>query len=185
MTGLVYSALKAHLTTAMPTAYVDWYFGQYIESEMEGGGELLYTTPAIFVEFAPIEWVTLPGSIQRTVLRFSVHLVNESMYATDKRFVGDPALDHLGQESQVFRALMNRRFMLSDVPSFAALAGTENDRVLVESIVRKSSESDHVMHRQLVSIQSFEATVYDYSAQPTWATVLAALQLEIQKVDHL
>lgn len=184
MLNLVYSALKKRLTADTAPAYLDWYYGQYDEAEMQDGGELLWTTPAQFVEFLPIEWETRPGNIQAANLRFHVHLVNESYEQDDKRIL-DAALNHLGQESNVFKSLMNFRCLLSYVPGFEALADTDQDRVLIESIVRESTDPDHTMRRQLVSVQRFACRIFDYSATPNWATVLAQLALDVQKVDHL
>lgn len=186
MLNLVYSAIKKRLAAqVLPLPkYVDWYYAQYLEDEMEDGGQLLWQTPALFVEFLPIEWETRPQNIQTSTLRFNTHLVNESFYDNDQRVL-DAAVNHLGQESSVFVALMNWRCMLSYVPGFEALADTANDRVLLESIVRESSEPDHTMRRQLVGVQRFACRIYDYSAQPQWAQVLAALSLDVQIVDSL
>jgi len=117
-------------------------------------------------------------------LNFAVHLVNESVHSTDERIL-DPALNHLGQEASAFKALQNYRGLLSALPAYAALAGTDNDRVILESIVRTSTEPDHNMRRQLVSVQQFRTIIYDYSAVPNWIETLASLTITVEKVDQL
>jgi len=184
MLNLVYSALKKRLAAETEPAYLEWYYGQYDEDTMEEGGEMLWTTPAQFLEFLPIRWETRPNNIQAATLLFNVHLVNESFDSTDQRIL-NATLNHLGLESNVFRALMNFRCLLSYVPGFEALEDTDADRVLIESISRESTDPDHTMRRQLVSVQRFACRIYDYSALPNWTTVLAELDLDVQKVDQL
>lgn len=184
MLDLVYSALKKRLVASTEPEYLEWFYGQYDESEMEEGGELLWTTPAQFIEFLPLDWETRPMGIQTSVLRFNVHLVNESFDPGEQRIL-NASLNHLGGESAIFKALMNFRCLLSYVPGFEDLEGTEDDRVLIESIVRESTESDHTMRRQLVSVQRFSCRIFDYSALPNWTDVLAGLDLDILNVDQL
>lgn len=184
MLNLVYSALKKRVNDQVTPKYTDWYMGQYLEPDEENGGQLLWNTPAVFIEFVPLQWDTLGNSVQASNTAFNLHLVNDSLYDDDKR-VTDPVLNHFGLETLVFKAMMNWRCMLSYVPGFEALADTDNDRVLIESIVRVSTDTDHGANRQLVSLQQFSCRIYDYSATKQWATVLAALELEVTKVDHL
>lgn len=184
MLNLVYAALKARLLEECNPQYLDWYMGQYLEEEAEDGGQLLWATPAQFIEFLPIQWQTLPGNVQVADLQFNVHLVNDSVFDTDARML-DTTLNHLGQEGAVFRALMNWRAMLHDVPGMDTLEGTSADRVLIESLVRTSTDPDHNLRRQLVSVQSFTSRVYDYSATKQWVQVMATLDLEVLKVLSL
>lgn len=186
MLDLVYSALKKRLVEKTQPAYVDWYMGQYLEPEMEEGGQMLWAPGSQFLEFEPIQWTMLGGAVnlQTADLRFSVHLVDESYHDDDKR-ITDTALNHLTKASAIFRALMNWRCNLSYVPGFEALADTTEDRVLLESIVRLNSEPDHNLRRQLVSVQGFTTRIYDYSAAPAWEQVLATLALDVQIVEEL
>ncbi len=184
MIHLAYSAIKKRLIEKVNPKYVDFYYGQYLEEDMDETAPILWQTPAHFIEFAPIRWKTLGGNIQSSAIEFNHHLVNESYYDDDKRVL-DSALGHLTQESQVFQALMNWRCMLSYVPGYEGLTDTADDRVLLESIVRTASEPDHTLRRQLVAVQQFTCTIYDYSATKQWTSILATLQLDVQKVDSL
>jgi hypothetical protein len=140
---------------------------QYDSAESE-----VWATPAVYIEFRPIEWATLGGGIQRAVLTFDVHLVTDSMLDGDKRVVDTLAVNHFAAHDGVFRALQGFRCNLSYLPAFSALTGAA-DWVLIESVVRTAS---HVLHRQgnlLVSVQTFAATVKDYAAVPNFITVVA------------
>jgi len=184
MLNLIYAALKKRLAEKVEPKLIDWFLGQYMEDDMEDGGALLWNTPTIFLEFLPVDWETRPGNLQTATLRLNAHLVNDTLYDNDQRIL-DATINHLGMESAVFVALMNWRCLLSYVPGFEALAGEPEDRVLIESMVRNTSEPDHAMRKQLVSVQGFSSRVFDYSATPQWQTVLATLQLDIQKVNVL
>ncbi len=184
MLNLAYAALKSRLQQECAPQYIDWYMGQYLEEEAADGGQVLWATPAMFIEFLPVQWQTLTGNIQVTDLAFNVHLVNDSVFDTDERIL-DSTLNHLGQEGAIFRALMNWRAMLHDVPGMDTLEDTSADRVLLESVVRNSTEPDHNLRRQLVSVQQFTARLYDYTATKQWVQVLTDLDLEVLRVLSL
>lgn len=184
MLSLVYQALKKRLVNTTTPAYVDWYMGQYLEPEAEEGGQLLWRTPAQFVEFMPVQWQTLGNNVQAANTQFNLHLVNDCYHDDDQR-ITDAALGHLAQEAAVYATLQNWRCHLSYVPGFEALEGTPDDRVLIESITRERTDPDHNMGRQIVSVQGFACRIYDYGAVKNWVEVLAALNLTVIKVDTL
>lgn len=173
----VYQAFKKRLGEEITALnWIDWYLAQY---DMEGQ-QALWTTPAAFVEFLPINWQMLTNGVQASNIMLQVHLVNESHYDDDKRMTDDQ-VDHLGMENEVYLALQNWRCMLSYLDEYAALAGTPDDRVLVETVVRSRTYPDHLMSRVLVSVQEFTTRIYDYSATPQWGSVLASLDLQVEK----
>jgi hypothetical protein len=184
MLSLVYQALKKRLSEVTTPDYVDWYMGQYLEADAEDGGQLLWGTPAQFIEFLPVQWQTLGNNVQAANTKFNIHLVNDCYHDDDKR-ITDAALGHLVQEAAVYAALQNWRCLMSYVPGLEALADTPNDRVLIESITRESTDPDHNMGRQIVSVQGFACRIYDYGAVKNWVEVLATLQETVIKVDHL
>lgn len=184
MLNLLYPALKKRLNNYVMPKYTDWYMGQYLEDEAEEGGNLLWDTPAVFVETAPVQWQTMGGNIQSANLQFAVHLVTDALFDDDKR-ITDPVLQHFLLDSKVYKGLQNWRCMLSYVPGLEALAGTDGDRVLIESVVRTDSEPDHTLRRQMVAINRFSCRIYDYTAAKEWETVMAQLELSIIKVNSL
>jgi hypothetical protein len=194
MTKEIYQALKQRLLRINLDGnhhnppifkYVDWYYGQYHEQDQdEGAGATLWDTPAAFIEFAPIAWQTLGDGLQKAQLHFTVHVVNESMYDTDQRVLDD-GQDHFGLEAQVYAALHRHRVLLSHLPAFAALSGTADDRVLCESITRVSTVIDHTLRRQLVSVQEFQTTIYDYSAMKDFLMInVQCLMIDVDAGNH-
>lgn len=186
MLHLVYKAIKKKLLADVtPTPeYVDWYYGQYLEDEMEDGGELLWTTPAVFIEFLPLQWTTRGDLSQRAELVFNVHLVNESMDSDERRMTDTTSTGHMAQAARVFSALQGFRANLKYIPGFESIADAD-DRVMIESITRVSSEVDHNLRRQVVSVQQFRATIFDYGAQRNWQQVLAAIEEEVEVVESV
>ncbi len=155
---------------------LDWYLGQYDQD----GDNTLYTTPAVYIEFQPMDWEQLKVGVQACNLMVSIHAVNASLYDTDQRIL-DAASNHLELENSVYRALQGFRCMLSYLPEYAGLAGGANDRVLLESMVRQRTYPDHDINRLLVSVQEFKTRIYDYSAEPQYQEVIANLNLTAEK----
>lgn len=173
----VYQAIKKRLGEEIPAlAWIDWYLAQYAQE----GEQALWTTPACFIEFLPLDWQTLGSGVQASNVMLQIHLVNETHYDDDKRVL-DATIGHLAQAQQVYTALHNWRCMMSYVDEYAALEGTENDRVLLESMVRVRTYPDHDMSRLLVAVQEFTMRIYDYDAQLQWQDVLASLDLQVEK----
>jgi len=175
----VYQALKKRISEEIPAiTWIDWYLAQYDQE----GEQAMWTTPAAFIEFLPLDWQSLGSGVQASNVMLQVHLVNETHYDDEKRML-DATINHLGQAQDIYKALHNWRCMLSYVDEYAALAGTENDRVLLESMVRVRTYPDHNMSRMLVAVQEFTMRIYDYDAQIQWQEVVAALDLQVEKAD--
>lgn len=179
MLRLIYLTLEKHLTDRVSAINeIDWHLGQLAQ---EDPTRVVETAPVLYLKFMPIQWQTLGGNIQRGVLYFEAHLATETGYGDSRDMTDTEHIDHLRIEAEVFRALMNQRFLLSDAPGMAALRDTPADRVLVESIVRVATEPHDGRFGPLaVSVQRFAATVFDYSATREWREILAALAVEVE-----
>ena len=175
MNAQYYKALEKRLGEIAEVAQIDWYFGQVEDPE---GNALVRNTPALYLEFRPAEWRTWPGNVQSALLDFDVHVVTECHYDDAQRITQDNN-QHLAVAASVYQKLMNWRCLLSYVPGFEALAGTEADMVLMESIVRTTQSSDHQLSPFLISSLSFRSHVFDYSAAPSLSEIIASLELDI------
>lgn len=153
---------------------VDWFLGQY---EIDDD-KLVYTVPIAYVEFSPLQWETLPREVQESTLQFSVHTVTDNIYADDKRILS-PVSNNLNLAEEVFKKLMNTRGLLSELAGFQNLAGTENDFILFNSITRIGQTFDHRLSPYLVTIQTFETRILDYSAAPAFQQIMATLDLSV------
>lgn len=170
-----YTALKSHLSSIQAIKHIDWFLDQYAQV----GEDHIHTTPEVLIEFAPINWTTLPSGVQRGVLTFITHTVSDSAYGDERDMTDTLYINHLDIDQKIFQKLMNKRFMFSDVPGNEALAGTDNDYVLMESIVRIESIPHTALSNLVSTLQTFQCTIYDYSAVPSMQEVLATLQCNI------
>ncbi len=88
-----YDIMKAVM--AVPgVKYFDKYNAQYLNEN----SELHYNTPAVFMEFAPIEWQTLGQKRQAANFEFLLHLQTEQLGETnnlEKEKERALALEHL------------------------------------------------------------------------------------------
>lgn len=145
----IYKALKERLETIPDVDEVDYFLGQYLQAE---GGSVLYSDEALFIEFLPIPWQSLRGGVQKAVLNFRIHAVSSCLYDDENRLIGTGVFDHMGLVTKVFQSLQN----------FRAIEPSGN--VLFESVVRIRTEPNHDLDLVMVTVQEFQATIFDYSA---------------------
>lgn len=157
MIDLLFRGLQKRLYEQVEAAkIVDYFLDQY---DASSGDQRIYGTPALYIEFLPTTFETMPYNIQRAVQQFHVHTVHESAYEDDKRITSADGLNNfMHVQTAVFRALMNWRM------NATYLDEANPSATLMESIVRTRSVPDHAMSRLLVNTQTFQATVYDYGA---------------------
>lgn len=170
----VYLLLKQQLSAISSLKNIDWFLDQYAQL----GEDYVPASPEVFIEFTPITWSTLPGSIQRAELIFNVHLISDTAYGDERDMTDTSYIDHLNIEQNIFKALMNKRMLLSDLPGNAALLGTNNDRVMIESIIRMESIPHSGINNIISTIQTFKATIFDYTANPDTFQVIANINVD-------
>lgn len=182
MLQLVYPVLKQHLNAEINALkLIDWDLGQYNQA----GEDHVRTTPAVYIGFDPIEWETLPKGIQRSVLSFTLTLVSHSAYGNEKDMLDTTYINHLSIWNLLYSKMQNKRFLFSQLPGNSALAGTANDHVILESVVRVSSDPHSTIDNLVVSTHRFEAMMYDYAAVPGFQTVLADLVCNLTIEDNV
>lgn len=151
----IYKGLKDRLSN-IPDVYVDYFLGQYLQAE---GGSVLYNEESLFIEFMPIAWDTHRRSVQRGVLSFKVHAVTTCLYDDEDRILGTTVFNHMDLVNEVFKHLQNFRIT------------EQSGNVLLESVVRKQTIPDHELEVVVVTIQEFEAVIFDYTAAPVYTHV--------------
>jgi hypothetical protein len=162
MFQFIFLLLEQRLNTLSELAEVDWFNNQYILSEDE---EVMYKAPAAYIEFLPVDDLTTqPRKTQMGTVAFRVHVVTENYQDNDGRFKS-AAMGHFDVVNQVYATLLGHAAKLSDLPDYTALAGTDADKQVYNSITRKGIQTDHNRSPLMVSIQQFSMTAYDFSAQ--------------------
>jgi len=178
----IYMVLQKKLTDDIDElVLVDLDLNQYNQQ----GDDFVRATPSAYIKFHPINWETIPEQIQKAQLNFDIVLISSTMYGDDRDITDKLHIDHLTIENKIYTTLMNRRWMLSDHPDYAALKDTELDMVLLETIVRKSTSTHSAIDRIMHTAQNFRANIFDYSAAPVWRKVLAQLELHAELVRKL
>lgn len=172
----IYTLIKNELSAITEIKRVDWDLGQYAQE----GADYIPITPEIFIAFLDIQWQTLPGNIQKGVLTFDVTQVSETVYADDRDMLDIDNINHLNIEAKSYKALMNKRYLLSDIPEHQALADTDDDRIMIESIVRVGSIPHNTINNLILTTQQFQCTVFDYYANPASRQVLVQLGYDVQ-----
>jgi hypothetical protein len=177
-----YQALKQRLFEIPDVKIIDWYMGQ---DESLEGNNLVWGTPAIYIEFDPIQWQTLGNGIQRGTMTFNIRLVTDSLHDSDQKLFDTFAIDHFAFTQSLFTQMMNWRCNASYLPQFGQLLGTNEDVVLMESVVRLNTTPIHEVSDLLRTVQTFTCVVYDYSAVKQWQTIVANIQYDVIKVNQL
>lgn len=176
-----YTALKAHLGTITPVQLIDYDLQQYRQQ----GDDVVRATPALYIGFKDIDWSQLPNDVQSSVIDFTVTLVSSTRYGDDRDITDTTYIDHLTIENAVYKHLQNLRIILHHLPAFVAVKDTDDDLVLMESIVRVGTSTHQYMDNLMITTATFRSKVYDYSATPQWQTILATLELDIQLTKTL
>lgn len=178
----VYLILQQALASGVPDVkLIDMDFGQYNQKREDA----VRTTPAIYIRLIDPVWQTMPKGIQRAVLTFNITLVSVTTYGDERDILDEINHAHMINHDLIYKTLQTKRYMLSTIPGFAPIADTYDDRQMIETITRKNTKMPYTLNNLLITQQTFEAIVYDYSASPIWTPVLAQLDLFVFIVKYL
>ena len=174
---LIRERIKTQVTALKEVMY---YLGQPDTNE---DGELLFTTPAVFIRFDSIATHSLQPVMglpnrQQAEIFFTVTLVDETAYDDDKRIL-DTTLNHIGKINDIFLALQGWVGKLSDIPGNTALAGTNNDWIVCNPIDRKRMTTDHSVRGTIATAQQFVCIVNDLCALPVYTAAILNLQAQL------
>ena len=165
MTKEIYEAIEKRVLEALPTTYCDLFLGQYHDET----GNPLWSTPAVLIEFAPVNWDPFPDGQQRAILEFTLHLVSETAYDSSKRIT---ATDHYANQEAL------HRFFNRWVCRLTYL-GMTGDVVLMNTVVRTRTEQSNDMLSLIVTRQNFKTQITDFTASQQWALLSQPVALEV------
>lgn len=182
MIEIIYKIIKQALAAYLPDAkLIDLDLAQYDQRR----DDAVRTTPAIYIKLSDPVWKQLPGGVQKSVMTIMLTVVSHTAYGDERDITDKDNIDHLRFHDGVYKCLLNKRFLLSYLPEYVSVAGTTNDRQMIETITRISSKHPVAMNNLIITSQVFEAVVYDYSAQVQLIAVLAQLELHVHLVKNL
>jgi hypothetical protein len=181
MIDLPYILIRERIKTEVSALNeVMYYLGQPDTNE---DGELLFTTPAVFIRFDQVVTKSLnlvmglPNKQQAEVL-FTVTLVDETAYDDDRRIL-DTTMNHIGKVNAIFLALQGYVGKLSDIPGNSALANTVDDWIVCNPMDRRRITTDHSVRGTIATAQQFVCIVNDLCTLPQYIDVMLNLQAQL------
>ena len=165
-----FEIIKARLQTVVTEQReTDWYMNQ---DSMSDKNASIKTTPAIYIEFLPVETRDEGQRIQSAETEFNIILITDCLYDTgSKRLKKDNARDHMRIFDKINQALSGYSARLSVLPDFVALANTVNDQRVFNTITRNGITPPHVpLKAMMKSVQKFKTMMWDHAAQIAYTT---------------
>lgn len=167
MRNLFFVWIKRHLTANIPELkQLEMYHNQ------ERNRGALRATPAMFVKFHPTQWRPLTMGIQEGNVEFDLMLFSKTEEDGEPRIFNNGNKDHYDLVNDVNKHIAGKSARLSSLAEFAALADTENDRWLFNSIMRIRDEDNTSKKQLLQTNQRFKCLVKDFSGCPTYSKLL-------------
>lgn len=121
--------------------------------------EKIFETPAIFIEFQPLQWKSTGNNLRQAELNFNLHIVYKTKALT------------AANSSTQTEALM--RFELADA-IHKQLRGWSPDRTYCGTIAGTASVTDNDHDQLIADVEEFKCQVIDHSAV-----------VELQKVEDV
>ena len=151
------------------------------EIEIDYGQETtkgaLKTLPTVLIRFRPTTWNSLARGEQEATQQIDITTITESYSDPSQKIDQAGALDHYEVTNLVHTKLDGHSFLLSDLPQFASLKGTENDYVVMNSFARIFSQ-DRFQSASLKTDQRYRTQLIDKSANKTFTHVIKGLEIE-------
>jgi hypothetical protein len=164
---LIYQAIKKLLQTVTDLEEVEWFTGQYDQN----GEDSTAVACAAYIEFSPINWIQLGGGVQSANFDTTIHVVSEDLGRGDSRIE-----QHLELVKEVYLALQQKSVKLSDL----LLSPPAIDAIIINSMVRKSTTTNHTLTNLQSTTMTFNTYGFDVSAVPDLQSLLATLSLTTQ-----
>jgi hypothetical protein len=164
---LIYQSIKELLAVVTDLEEVEWFTGQF---DQDGDDATAVSTGA-YIQFSPVQWQQMGGGVQSSVFDTTIHVVSEDLGRGDTRIE-----QHLALVIKVYIALQQKSVRLSDLLANPPVI----DAVIINSMVRKSTTTNHTLSNLQVTAMSFETYGFDISAVPTLQDLLAGLLLNTQ-----
>ena len=155
--------IKQLLESIPDIPQVMWYAAQYdVDTD-----EAVFYCPACYIEFLPLEFDQSGLQVQGADMVFRVHLFTEYLNEDDQ------LLSHFDLSDKIYQQLEGTSATISEIPTFEALAGTEEDVVVLNKISRITLIPDHSVTNTSVTIQEFRCRAIDLAAAIQYVLVNA------------
>ncbi|MFD0997699.1 hypothetical protein ACFQ21_00205 [Ohtaekwangia kribbensis] len=180
-----YQILEAEIKTRIPEIKeVDWYLQQDSTSDKNAS---IYTAPLVYFEFNLSSELRSHGKeIQSAIVDITVHLLTENTRDKGSKLILKSGIEHSAMFDKVYKTLQNFNAKLSQLDTFAALAGTDQDQTVFNSMNRVGILNPHATRKTMVkSTQTFRCVVWDHAALKQYTKVTPDLQVDADLLIHL
>jgi uncharacterized lipoprotein YehR (DUF1307 family) len=165
-----YQIIKKRLSEIQEIKDLNWYLQQYDDNQR---GRVLYNAPGVYIQFEPIITQQLDKYTQMAESVITIHLVTDSVQDNDKRI----ATKHAEVLDQIYTKLHGFSARVSYLDEFAALAGTADDKRMLNSMRRTGITPPHNFSSKVVSLQNFTTVIYDHSKNKVFDSIVAGFQV--------
>lgn len=154
----LYLKLIEWLTSSGIVKHVDlWNENlQYIEDEQS------WECPAVFVEFMPIQWQSLPHGVQEATINFRLHIVTRALEPTSAQSITVQAEGEPEANNQYLNAGLEYLDLLEQINALIHCQRAEEDGI--NTITRTQSVSNHNHEEMIESIEDYSVHIIDGSA---------------------
>lgn len=177
-----YQILEKLLLAQVPELReLDWYLQQDSTADKN---TWLFTAPVVLIEFVPVEGPRNHGHrIQSAVTDIVIHLLSENAKDKGAKIIDKQQADPIAHPKlldKIYKTLHGFSARLSYLDAFTALAGTDQDQRVINSMSRNSITPPHRIRKTMIkSMQSFRCVVYDHAANKLYTVPDPSPDLEV------
>lgn len=176
---------KKILADAPEVLQVDWFYNQYENTE---DGNLVWTTPSVYLEFSQVAWAQRGARHQVASISVIFHVVSASGYGAEDYQQTEPTdglvINHLDLCDKLYRLFQSFSCGYQYLSNFS-----NEPNWLISSMVRVSTEVSHELNVFNVTKITFDLNIQDVGAIPDQIVVLPPIALvvsaEIVNVSEL
>lgn len=165
-----YKIIKKRLREIPEIKDLDWFLQQYDDNQR---GRVMYNAPGVYIQFEPLITQQLDKFTQMADAVITIHLVTDSVHDNEKRI----ATSHATILDAIYGKLHGFSAKVSYLDDFATLAGTADDKRMLNSMRRSGITPPHSFSSKVVSLQQFHVVIYDHTKNKKFNASAAALQV--------
>jgi hypothetical protein len=165
-----YQIIKKRLSEIQEIKDLNWYLQQYEDNQR---GRVLYNAPGVYIQFEPIITQQLDKFTQMAESVITIHLVTDSVQDNEKRI----ATTHTAVMDKIYGKMHGFSAKASYLEEFAALAGTPNDKRMLNSMRRSGITPPHSFSSKVVTLQQFHSVIYDHSKNKVFNSMAPGIEV--------
>lgn len=172
--------LKKRLQEIPNFKEIEWYLQQDHDQHPK------FTSPGGYISFNPMPTQQLDRYTQMAEAEVNIYLVTDSVHDNQKRITkpGGGGITHAALADETYKKVHGFSAKISYLDEYLALAGTENDKRIFNSLQRTNITPPHSFSKKVVSIQTFSGLFYDHSNNKAFTDVIATLEIQQETISR-